>query len=199
MATDADVFLPAINSLVVDIDKLDVEAAELKRTVNKLCVKAGLPPRYADTGPGGIGSGGGFRPGSLKSDQFYGKPQATAVREYMDMRGAPGSGGLGAASVRDIYLALKEGGFAFDTKNDANAMRGLRISLAKNSAVFHKLPNGQVGLRAWYPNAKSLRVHAAASGVEIDSEEDAVDADLEMPAADAEDIRRLTYSGEPRD
>ncbi len=143
-------FLPAISRLVSDIDRRDAETWELKRTVNKLCAFAGLPPKYPDSGPDGSG---GSR-GPLKADQFYGKPLATAVREYMDMRGAPSSGGQGAATVKDIFLALKEGGFAFDTKNDDNAMRGLRISLAKNTTTFHKLPNGQFGLLSWYPNAK---------------------------------------------
>src|SRR5438132_8921727 len=59
------------------------------------------------------------------------------------------SGG-GAASVETIYQALKAGGYRFDTKNEENARNGVRISLRKNSATFHKLPNGEYGLCSWY-------------------------------------------------
>jgi hypothetical protein len=143
-------FGPAIDRLVAEITVRDSETADMKRMVNKLCGFAKQVPRYPDIGP----DGGGGSDGPLKADQFYGKPLATAVREYMEMRGSPSSGGRGAATVKEIFAALKEGGFAFDTKNDENAMRGLRISLAKNTVTFHKLPNGQFGLLAWYPNAK---------------------------------------------
>jgi hypothetical protein len=161
-------FLPAIGRLVAEVDKRDAETWEMKRTVNKLCSFAGLPPKYADNGTDG---GGGSR-GPLRADQFYGKPLATAVREYMEMRGAPSTGGQGAATVKDIFLALKEGGYAFDTRNDANAMRGLRISLAKNTVTFHKLPNGQFGLLAWYPNAKAPKPEKIE---EIEEEEEEID------------------------
>jgi hypothetical protein len=144
-------FMPAIERLTSEIGRRDVETSEMKRMVNKLCGFAGLPLRYPDPGPE---SGGGGHHDALKADQFYGKPLATAVREYLEMRGAPSAGGRGAATVKDIFSALKAGGFAFDTKNDDNALRGLRISLAKNSVTFHKLPNGQFGLLSWYPSAK---------------------------------------------
>ncbi len=162
-------FLPAIDRLVAEITSRDSETADMKRMVNKLCGFAGLPARYADPGPDG---GGGSYDGVLKADQFYGKPLATAVREYMEMRGAPSTGGRGAATVKEIFAALKEGGFAFDTKNDDNAMRGLRISLAKNSVTFHKLPNGQFGLLSWYPSAKPPKAEidwddAEAEGKEV--------------------------------
>lgn len=58
---------------------------------------------------------------------------------YLAMRRASNSG---AATVREIFNALKGGGFAFQAKEDANAQRGLRKSLTKNSATFHKLPVG---------------------------------------------------------
>jgi hypothetical protein len=166
-------FLPAISRLVADIERRDAETWELKRTVNKLCLFANMPLRYPDSGP----DGGGSR-GPLKADQFYGKPLATAVREYMEMRGAPSSGGQGAATVKDIFASLKQGGFAFDTKNDENAMRGLRISLAKNTTTFHKLPNGQFGLLSWYPNAKAVKPEKVEEAEEEEIEE-AAEADPE--------------------
>jgi hypothetical protein len=158
-------FVPAIGRLVADIDRRDAETWEMKRMVNKLCGYAGLPPRYPDD----PGSGGGGGLDTLKADQFYGKPLATAVREYLEMRGAPNSGGRGAATVKEIFQALKAGGFAFDTKNDDNSMRGLRISLAKNSVTFHKLPGGQFGLLSWYPAAKPPKTTGGEGDTSSDS------------------------------
>ena len=60
----------------------------------------------------------------------------------------------GPATVREIYETLTQGGYQFDAKDETNAMRGLRISLGKNTQKFHKLPNGVFGLVAWYPNLK---------------------------------------------
>jgi hypothetical protein len=185
MADQESDFMPAISRLVADIERRDAETREMKRTVNKLCGYAGVQPRYPDAAlDAGIGHG------ALKADQFYGKPLATAVREYLDMRGAPTSGGQGAATVKDIFSALKEGGFAFDTKNDDNAMRGLRISLAKNTTTFHRLPNGQFGLLVWYPTAKPPKPIPLAS-VGDDGEP------VEIPEVEEEEVEEEIVDDEP--
>ena len=41
-----------------------------------------------------------------------------------------------------------------DVKNQSERVRLLAITMAKNSAVFHKLPNGTYGLKAFYPEMK---------------------------------------------
>jgi hypothetical protein len=64
---------------------------------------------------------------------------------------------LGAASVADIFSTVRKGGFKFDAKDDENAKNTIRMSLRKNSSIFHKLPNGEYGLLTWYPNAKPAR------------------------------------------
>lgn len=119
-----------------------------KRLINQLCEMGKAPIRYHDTDltPS---SGPSL---SIRSDQFYGQPQAACVREILEMRKALNKG---PATVNEIFTSLVDGGFAFDTKNDENAKRGLRISITKNTALFHKLPNGKIGLLAWYPNAKA--------------------------------------------
>lgn len=180
MPENANDFIPAINRMTADIEKRDTETAEMKRMVNKLCGYAGVAPRYPDTMP----TGGG--PGGIKGDQFHGKPLATAVRSYLEMRGAADAGGQGAASIREIFDALKSGGFAFETKNDANSMRGLRISLAKNTPVFYRLPNGQYGLRSWYPTAKTPRAASVEAETESDEQDDEVSKDTE--ATDTEKV-----------
>lgn len=142
MAGDFD---PAINRLVDEITKDETSLQEKKRMVNTLCSYASRSPMYPDA------ENVTKTVGTILPDQFYGKPLATATREYLEMRRASN---LGAATIKEIFENLQAGGFKFETKNEANAMRGLRQSLTKNSVTFHKLPNGTYGLMEWYPNAR---------------------------------------------
>lgn len=138
---------PVIKGLVSVIEAAEEKIAEQKRVVNGLCLSAGRPIMYADIER---------KSGDLifiRTDEFYGQPLATAMRSVLEKKRA---GGNGPATVREIYDALISGGFKFEAK-DENALRGLRQSLTKNSAVFHKLPNGSYGLLEWYPNAKPAR------------------------------------------
>lgn len=73
------------------------------------------------------------------------------MREYLEMRKAQG---IGPATPRDIYEALKSGGYQFETKDDTVALVGLRALLRTQPLVFHRLPQGTYGLTSWYPDAK---------------------------------------------
>jgi len=137
-----------IDGLVKVIAEAEKKVAEQKRVVNGLCAGAGRPEIYHD-----IDAASAVNLGNIQSDQYYGQPLATAMRAILEMRKATGRG---PATVREIYDTLMQGGFKFEAK-DENALRGLRQSLTKNSAVFHKLPNGSYGLLEWYPNAKPAR------------------------------------------
>jgi hypothetical protein len=142
-----DQFRPAIEALQQDLVELDRKVAETKATINRLCELAGDQPMFPDV------STGGNQPtlASVQADSFYGKVITTAAREYLEMRR---NANLGPASPRDIYEALKRGGFKFDTKIENNAITGVRNTLRKASAIFHRLPNGEYGLLKWYPRAK---------------------------------------------
>jgi hypothetical protein len=83
---------------------------------------------------------------------FYGKPQQTAVREYLGVRY---SNGDGPAKPAEILAGLRAGGYQVEAKSDDIALVGLRAMLRKRTAVFHKLPNGTWGLSEKYPNAKA--------------------------------------------
>lgn len=144
------------NEIQTVIEKFEAErrkyAAEVRRverTINDLLKMDGRPPRYKDTDPESS-----MTVANIRSDAFYGRPLATATRTYLEMRKAAN---LGPATVSEIYDALVSGGYLFEAKNDANAKRGLRISLSKNTATFHKLPGGEYGLLAWYPDVKEKR------------------------------------------
>jgi hypothetical protein len=92
--------------------------------------------------------------GALRPDSFYGKSITTAAREYLDMRRAAG---LGPATPREIYEALVKGGYTFETKDETNAIIGVRATIRKSSSIFHRLPNGTYGLLGWYPNARASK------------------------------------------
>ncbi|SRR5258705_5243242 len=140
----ADHIQRTIEDLQVKLKAVESEAIALKRTINSLAVLAGLPVIYSDTDTQS-------QPplANLRSDQFYGKSTFVAIKEYLELRKH-----RGPASVNEIYQALTAGGFKFDAKDEDNAKRGIRISLTKNTGVFHRLPNGLFGLLEWYPNAK---------------------------------------------
>lgn len=121
-----------------------------KSLINQLAEMAGMGVIYNDSDL----QAGQTSNLSIRSDQFYGQPQATCVREILEMRKSLNQG---PATINEIFADLQQGGFSFETKNDENAKRGLRISISKNTALFHKLPNGRIGLLAWYPNAKQAK------------------------------------------
>jgi hypothetical protein len=119
-----------------------------------------LPPLFPDDGGGDGGrtdsgtetlSTPSGQAGQINSDAFYGKRQATAVREYLEMRR---SAGLGPAKPREIYDALRQGGYQFNAQEDETALVGMRALLRKMNSTFHKVPGTSAyGLRSWYPHA----------------------------------------------
>jgi len=122
------------------IRDLERDLVEKKRMVNSLCKLVGREPIFTSVEPAHAGT-------VLRSDEFYGKALTSAARTVLERRDAAG---LGAASVEVLYADLLRGGFQFDAKNDGTAKRSLAISLAKNSYLFHRLPNGDWGLVTWY-------------------------------------------------
>lgn len=154
-----------IADLQIKLREQEDQAVRTKTLINQLAEMAGMPPIYSVddlTAKRDVSL-------SIRSDQFYGQPLATAVREVLEMRKGRNQG---PATINEIFSALSEGGFAFETKNDENAKRGLRISISKNTALFHKLPNGKIGLLEWYPNAKRTKKSATTHVDNDDGEED---------------------------
>jgi hypothetical protein len=141
----ADDILNTIDVLTARVTAKEEEANKLKKLVNELCGEAGIPTRYAN-----IAETGGAT--TIRSDQFYGLPLTAAIRNYLEIRKASN---LGAATLTEIFRAIRDGGYKFDTKNEENARIGVGNALRKTTSVFHRLPNGEYGLLAWYPSAKA--------------------------------------------
>lgn len=165
--------IATIELIQSQIQKQEQEIAEKKRVINSLCPLAGIPAIYADVDSGAAVNG------TIRPDEFYGRPLAEAVRAVLDRRKQSNQG---AATVQEIYEAMKAGGFHFQAKNDDYAKRGLYQSLMKNTATFHKLPNGRYGLRNWYPNVKSCKpsttggtATAVVDDVDVDQVEEATE------------------------
>jgi hypothetical protein len=148
-------FEPVVHRLVKSIEELEAQVTQKKRLVNELCREYGQPPRFVD-----VDAPKASTISARGRDVFYGRPLATVMREFLESRGPSAKGGLGAASVNEIYDALLAGGFKFDAKDEANAKRGLRIALSKNTTTFHKVGSAY-GLSEWYPAASRAAQRAA--------------------------------------
>jgi len=151
-----------------------------KKFINQLCEFGKLPAMFPDVTENQSSARGGIR-----RNEFYGQPLATCVGQYLEWRNNTGQ--VKEASLDDIMAALKEGNFDLTTiSKDADGQkRGVAITLGKNTAKFHRLPNGDFGLTAWYPNVKSKKEKAAASNSTNSSEEG--DGSTESADTDQED------------
>ncbi len=145
-----DPLMQAVTLLESQLKKQQRVVMETKRAINAIFLAGGEAPRYSDSDAEETSA-----PSlSIQSDQFYGQPLAASIRQILEMRRALKQGPV---TVNELYDSLLVGGFKFETKNEDNAKRGLRISLTKNTVTFHKLPNGKFGLLEWYPNAKAAK------------------------------------------
>jgi hypothetical protein len=142
----SDDILNTIEVLTKRVGAKEEEANKLKKLVNELCGEAAIPVRYPNIADAGTSIS------SIRSDQFYGQTLTAAIRNYLEQRK---NSNLGAAGVQEIYLAIKDGGYKFETKNEEIAKISVRSALRKTSSIFHRLPNGQYGLLTWYPSAKA--------------------------------------------
>lgn len=131
-----------------------------KSAINLLSETIDEPPPYMEASeePTKNGEGGAAsntaKAISVRSDEFFSKTFSASVREVLQMRKAVG---LGPASSEEIYEVLKRGGYAFDSRDAENQLRGLNVSISKNSAVFAKLPNGLVALNEWYDVKRKVK------------------------------------------
>jgi hypothetical protein len=141
-----DDILNTIDVLTKKVGAKEEEANKLKKLINELCAEADIAIRYPNIAQAGASIS------AIRSDQFYGQTLTAAIRNYLEQRKASN---LGAAGVQEIYLAIKDGGYKFETKNEEIAKISVRSALRKTSSIFHRLPNGQYGLLVWYPSAKA--------------------------------------------
>lgn len=178
--------MPAINALEKRVEEAERKAGELLSALNVLREDAELPPRAPMVGSPASGDSVSTK---IESDTFFGRPQQTAVREYLEMRKVQGL--EGPATPREIYEALISGGFRYKAKDAETALVGLRAMLRKRTGVFVKVGDGKYGLVSWYPNVNLSRDTSGVSADdedEVEAEESTIDetktaADDEEPTA----------------
>ncbi|MGH9500469.1 MAG: hypothetical protein ACRD3L_15110 [Terriglobales bacterium] len=158
-----DELAPAVAALQKKLEEQQKVVAETKKTINMLLKMMGENPAYRDDEDESSGI--------IRADQYYGKGLATAAQEYLTMRNQ-------ACQPEEILRGMIAGGFDFDVIGwkEADRVRSLSMSLAKNVAKFHRLKNGSFGLKSWY-DADFLK-KAAAKKAGSSTSEDAEDEEL---------------------
>ena len=153
MELEPDNTIAGLMALIADLDR---QGADAKRVVNILRARRGEAPAFPDDEMGANKIGGTI---TIKTDQFYRQKTNTAMRGYLNQRK---SANIGPATLNEIYAALCDGGFQFESDNEDNRKRNLRFLLSKNTAIFHKMPDGaHFGLADWYPGAKDVEGSSA--------------------------------------
>ena len=143
----------AITELEEERKRQLAEVGNTEQLINRLLTRIGEAPRYSDSASQDAG-------GTVRRGQFYDKPLATAVREYLLTRNRT------PATTEEIMAGLDAGEFDFKAMGwkAETRSRSLAMSLAKNTQTFHRLPSGSFGLIEWYPNVAAKRAERKASG-----------------------------------
>lgn len=148
--------------------------SKTKSAINVLCEVGDMPPMFENIAPAAAAQSSTGNPGFpaggpvVAPDQFFGRPTATVVREILEMRRQLG---VGPTPLAEIHALMKGGGYEFDTRDEEGQVRGLAISISKNTALFVRLPNGMVGLTDWYGGAKRRAKKDAAPSASPDTAE----------------------------
>ena len=133
-----------LDAMIENIRIKDAEVTNLKRAANTFFRAAGEEPPYPEADADNPDVTGPMR---LRPDEFYGKGFATAARAFLVRRKQ-------AVEAEEVVRGLELGGFDFEGQGwkEADRLRIVSMSMAKNTAQFHRLPNGLFGLREWYPD-----------------------------------------------
>jgi len=142
----------AIEALLEELQHQLDQVADTKKTINTLLRRIGKEPKFPEESIEQV-SPSSFR---LRPDQFYGRPLATSVQEFLENRKK--ATGDQACLPSEILAALEQGGFDFKAQGwkDNARLRSLSITLGKNPK-FHRLPSGMYGLLSWYPDVTAKK------------------------------------------
>jgi hypothetical protein len=150
------------------IEKIRVRETELinmKRAANTWFRGEGEEPPYPDADEATAGG-----PHRMRADLFYGKPFAQAAKTYLQMRKQ-------AVPAEEVVRALEQGGFDFEGAGwkGEDRLRIVSMSMAKNTAQFHRLPSGTYGLPEWYEEAITKKKAAKKDNKDEKEKKDAKD------------------------
>jgi len=157
----ADHILKTLEEIQRAVSALEEQLNEKKRMANYLSGMAGGRDIYL------IEDAASASAMPSNGDEYYGMAAMTAIRKVLEARK---SANLGPATPVEIYDTLIAGGYQFETANENNAKNSLRVTLAKRTTTFHKLPNGKYGLVKWYEKIKGAKKAGKKNVAEDDSE-----------------------------
>ncbi len=171
----SDASQPIIEKALAKLREQEAEVFKTKQFINQVLTFDGEALMFPDLGDD-PSQATATRNAKLAPDAFTGKGLATAVRMILEDRKRTQP--HGPAPIDELHQKLVEGGFDFPSKESANQKTGLGVSLAKNTTVFRKLPNGLWGLVEWYgaaPVRARKRPENGSSTTANVQEADAVD------------------------
>lgn len=173
-----EAFQTAIDALKDQLKPLEEEVILKKRLINELCKAAQAEPMFSETELRSTIS----QTQAIRSDQFFGQPLATSVKFILQRRRAAG---LGAVPLDALCNTLAAGGYVLEGKTEGIARRNVAITLSKNPA-FMRIPNGDIGLAEWYPNAKRNKANGKdeTAGTEETEETEETEKKTEAESAD---------------
>jgi hypothetical protein len=162
----SDHILKTLEQAKNELRKHEEAVINTKRFINQLCAFGGMPAEYKDEELQVATAGASAGAVVIRRNAFFGRPLATCVREYLEMRKDKP---VKEATLAEIMDALQQGGFDLDKISEKadDAKRGVAITLAKNPQ-FHRLPNDDWGLLAWYPNVRRTKESKANGDIEKD-------------------------------
>ncbi len=144
----------AFDELMKEVEEHEQKATEAKKLVNALAKRLGRDEPFPNLSESPVS-----RSYVPAPDDFANEPApAAAVRSYLERRGK-------AAPLEEIFQALKDGGFAFQGKDDKANMNGLRIAVGKD-VKLEKLGGGAIGLSEWYPRRPKEKGRERTGSVE---------------------------------
>ena len=125
------------------------DVSETKKMLNRLAKDLGRDSvPYPDVAPEGTSTSS-----KIKAGQFFSKPLATAVREYLEIRRE-------AVEWPEIVKALREG--SFDLAKTRQGEDDARMTILRNTANFVLIGDNHFGLKSWYPKLKKDKETAKA-------------------------------------
>lgn len=152
MSSSDDALQSAVTALLAKLEAQERAVRDTKKTINTLLHHMDKEPMFPEADENRAA-----RSMTIRPDQFYGRPLATVAREVLEVRGQ-------AMAASEIIEVLEHGGYDFSTQGwkEKDRLRSFTITLSKNNAAFHRLPNGFFGLPKWYPEAVKQKQNAKA-------------------------------------
>lgn len=125
------------------LQDLLLQASTIKKMLNQMALDVKEEPEFPDVEVEKLGARGLI----VKPGQFFNKPLAGSVKEYLAL--VEKARGIEGVAFSEIFDALRRGSFGgLKTKVDEDEKE---LSIKKNSAAFVMVDEDHIGLKEWFP------------------------------------------------